>query len=108
MVAALETQLGARLLQRTTRKLALTDEFGTPDRLPPKPYIREGLRLEALTMLREQDLRTPHPEPKWAKLMPADGVFGFFLCGGHYLSPLAVRGFASCGFCALCGCSAPL
>lgn len=59
------------------RTLVLTDEFGTPDRLPPKPYIREGLRLEALTMLREQDLRTPHPEPKWAERMPDDGVFGF-------------------------------
>ena len=59
------------------RKLELTDEFGTRDRLPPKPYVREGLRLEALTMLREQDLRTPHTEPRWAKLMPADAVFGF-------------------------------
>ncbi|QOV91868.1 FAD-dependent oxidoreductase [Humisphaera borealis] len=58
-------------------RLKLTDEFGTPDRLPPKPYIREGLRLEAMTMLREQDLRTPHEEPRWAKFMPADGVFGF-------------------------------
>lgn len=59
------------------RKLTLTNEYGTADRLPPKPYIREGLRLEALTMLREQDLRTPHAEPKWARRMPADGVFGF-------------------------------
>lgn len=59
------------------QSLTLTDEFGTPDRLPPKPYIREGLRLEALTMLREQDLRTAHAEPRWAKLMPADAVFGF-------------------------------
>lgn len=59
------------------RRLKLSDEFGTADRLPPKPYVREGLRLEALTMLREQDLRTPHAEPKWAKTMPADGVFGF-------------------------------
>lgn len=59
------------------RQLELTDEFGTPDRLPPKAYVREGLRLEALTMLREQDLRTPHPEPRWAKEMPGDGVFGF-------------------------------
>ncbi len=64
-------------LEPRFRKLELTDEFGTPDRLPPKPYIREGLRLEALTMLREQDLRTPHPEPRWAKLMPADAIFGF-------------------------------
>lgn len=59
------------------RRLELTDEFGTDDRLPPKPYVREGLRLEALTMLREQDIRTTHDEPRWAKLMPADGVFGF-------------------------------
>ncbi len=64
-------------LEPRFRKLELTDEFGTPDRLPPKPYIREGLRLEALAMLREQDLRTPHPEPRWAKLMPGDAVFGF-------------------------------
>jgi hypothetical protein len=59
------------------RRLELTDEFGTADRLPPKPYVREGLRLEALTMLREQDIRTAHDEPRWAKLMPPDGVFGF-------------------------------
>lgn len=59
------------------RRLELTDEFSTPDRLPPKPYVREGLRLEALAMLREQDIRTPHEEPRWAKLMPQDGVFGF-------------------------------
>jgi hypothetical protein len=64
-------------LEPRFRKLELTDEFGTPDRLPPKPYIREGLRLEALAMLREQDLRTPHAEPRWAKLMPGDAVFGF-------------------------------
>ena len=59
------------------RAMEITDEFGTADRLPPKVYVREGLRLEAMTMLREQDLRTPHDEPKWAKLMPEDGVFGF-------------------------------
>lgn len=51
--------------------------FNTPDRLPPKPYIREGLRLEALTMLREQDIRAATREPKWAKVMPSDAVFGF-------------------------------
>ena len=59
------------------RRMELTDEFGTPDRLPPKPYVRESLRLEALTMLREQDLRTTRPEPRWAKAMPPDAVFGF-------------------------------
>jgi len=64
-------------LDANFRRLALTEEYGTPDRLPPKPYIREGLRLEALTMLREQDLRTASEEPRWAKVMPADAVFGF-------------------------------
>lgn len=59
------------------RYMALTDEFGTPDRLPPKPYVREGLRLEALSMLREQDIRAATREPKWAKVMPSDAVFGF-------------------------------
>jgi hypothetical protein len=59
------------------RYMALTDEFGTPDRLPPKPYIREGLRLEALSMLREQDIRAATRDPKWAKVMPPDAVFGF-------------------------------
>lgn len=59
------------------RKLKLTDEYGSADRLPWKPYIREGLRLEAVSLLREQDLRTSKPEPKWAKKMPTDGVFGF-------------------------------
>ncbi|MBC7816561.1 MAG: FAD-dependent oxidoreductase, partial [Planctomycetaceae bacterium] len=59
------------------RYMTLTDEFGTADQLPPKPYIREGLRLEALTMLRESDIRAATREPKWAKLMPSDAVFGF-------------------------------
>lgn len=51
--------------------------FETPDRLPPKPYIREGLRLEALSMLSEQDIRAATREPRWAKVMPSDAVFGF-------------------------------
>ena len=43
----------AERVQRSTRLVV-----GTPDRLPPKPYVREGLRLEALSMLREQDRRS--------------------------------------------------
>lgn len=39
----------------TFRHLELTNEFGTPDRLPPKPYIRESLRLKAMYQLRQQD-----------------------------------------------------
>ena len=62
---------------QTFRNMKLTTEFGTSDLLPPKPYVREGLRLEALYMLREQDIRAESREPKWAKVMVPDGVFGF-------------------------------
>ena len=60
------------------RRFALTDEFGTPDRLPPKPYVREGLRLAALYVLREQDVRAPDGvEPGWAPFRPDDAAFSF-------------------------------
>jgi hypothetical protein len=39
------------------RRFHLSDEFGTADRLPFKPYIRESLRLKAMYMMREQDGR---------------------------------------------------
>ena len=57
----------------TFRDLKLTDEFGTPDRLPPKPYIREGMRPEALYMLREQDVRDTDGNQCWAATMVPDG-----------------------------------
>ncbi len=59
------------------RYMKLADDYGTADRLPPKPYIREGLRLEALYVLREQDVRTASETPLWAKAMVPDGVFGY-------------------------------
>jgi hypothetical protein len=59
------------------RYLQLSGEFGTPDRMPPKPYVREGLRLEAVCMVREQDIRARGHEPQWATFMPDDAVFGF-------------------------------
>ncbi len=59
------------------RYMELADDYGTADRLPPKPYLREGLRLEALHILREQDVRTESHEPRWAKTMVSDGVFGW-------------------------------
>jgi len=37
------------------RRFELTDEFGTPDRMPFKPYVRESLRLKAQYMMRQQD-----------------------------------------------------
>lgn len=59
------------------RYMELADDYGTPDRLPPKPYLREGLRLDALMMLREQDVRTERHEPGWAREMPGDSVFAW-------------------------------
>ncbi len=59
------------------RRLELVDDFSTADKLPPKPYVREGLRLEALYMLREGDLRMQRDEPRWAKHMAPDSVFAF-------------------------------
>jgi hypothetical protein len=59
------------------RYMKLADDYGTNDHLPPKPYVREGLRLEALYILREQDVRTEVMRPLWAKAMPFDGVVGY-------------------------------
>jgi len=59
------------------RYMKLADDYGTADHLPPKPYIREGLRLDALYILREQDVRTEVETPLWAKAMPFDAVFGY-------------------------------
>ncbi|MBL9144383.1 MAG: FAD-dependent oxidoreductase [Verrucomicrobiaceae bacterium] len=59
------------------RYMKLADDYGTSDHLPPKPYIREGLRLDALYVLREQDVRTEVEKPLWAKSMPFDGVLGY-------------------------------
>lgn len=59
------------------RYMALADDYGTADRLPPKPYLREGLRLEAMTIVNELDVRTESHEPKWAKTMYPDSVFGW-------------------------------
>ncbi|KAF0181366.1 MAG: hypothetical protein FD161_39 [Limisphaerales bacterium] len=79
LVHHLQTQVHDRVgdFPQSFRHMELTDEFGTPDRLPPKPYVREGLRLEALYMLREQDIRAADRNPRWAKVMVPDAVFGF-------------------------------
>lgn len=61
----------------TFRDLELTDEFGTADGLPLKPYVREALRTDCLTMLREQDVRDTDGVQCWAAKMATDGVFGF-------------------------------
>jgi hypothetical protein len=79
------------------RSFRLSDEFGTPDRLPPKPYIRESLRLKAMYMMREQDGRNADGETKqaarerMARVMYPDGVgcwqfhYDFHRTGRAYL-----------------------
>lgn len=65
------------------RRFHLSDEFGTPDRLPPKPYIRESLRLKAMYMMREQDGRNTDGTSKqmarerFAQVMYPDGLFAW-------------------------------
>jgi hypothetical protein len=59
------------------RYMKLAEDYGTDDKLPPKPYLREGLRLEALYIMREQDVRTEEKHPMWAKTMVPDGVFAW-------------------------------
>ena len=57
------------------RRLALSDEFGTPDRLPPKPYIRESLRLVARHMVKEQEVLGFGERSHYAATMFPDAVF---------------------------------
>lgn len=59
------------------RYMKLADDYGTSDQLPPKPYLREGLRLEAVAILTETDVRTEAKHPMWARTMVEDGVFGW-------------------------------
>lgn len=79
------------------RNFHLSDEFGTPDSLPPKPYIREALRLKAMYMMREQDGRNTdgpnkkHAREAFARVMYHDGVaawqfhYDFHRTGRAYL-----------------------
>lgn len=65
------------------RRFQLSDEFGTADRLPPKPYIRESLRLKAMYMMREQDGRNrdgvtkDQARERFAHVMYPDGLFAW-------------------------------
>ena len=53
----LQTEVHDRMpdKSRSLRRFKLTDEFGTADKMPPKPYARESLRLKAMYMMRQQD-----------------------------------------------------
>ena len=65
------------------RNFRLSREFGTADHLPPKPYIRESLRLKAMYMMREQDGRNRDGETKTAAkerfshVIYPDGLFAW-------------------------------
>ena len=57
------------------RRLKLVDSFGTADHLPPKPYVRESLHLDAMYVLRQQDtFGHDHDPSRFADAMPHDGV----------------------------------
>lgn len=59
------------------RRMALSTEFGTPDRLPPKPYIREGLRLVARHIVKEQEVLGVGARSNYAAAMFPDAVFSW-------------------------------
>ncbi|NOX55769.1 MAG: FAD-dependent oxidoreductase [Planctomycetes bacterium] len=73
----LQTEVDAAMKDKrySFRRFELTDEFGTPDRMPPKPYVRESLRLRALYMMRQQDTTGWGGDAKhFATAMYHDGV----------------------------------
>ncbi|QDS86630.1 FAD dependent oxidoreductase [Rosistilla ulvae] len=55
--------------------LARSDEFGTPDRLPPKPYVRESLRLVAKHIIKEQEVLGFGARSNYSTVMFPDAVF---------------------------------
>ncbi|GAA4466018.1 FAD-dependent oxidoreductase [Novipirellula rosea] len=59
------------------RRMALSDEFGTADQLPPKPYVRESLRLVARHIIREQEVDGFGGYPNYATTMFPDAVFSW-------------------------------
>ncbi len=59
------------------RTMALSDEFGTDDRLPPKPYVRESLRMKAQYMVREQDVISFGKRSNYSSRMFPDAVFSW-------------------------------
>ncbi|MCA8992137.1 MAG: FAD-dependent oxidoreductase [Planctomycetaceae bacterium] len=60
------------------RRFRLSDEFGTPDQLPPKPYVRESLRLKSMYMYKQQDtMGAGGRSTNFANVMPHDGLFAW-------------------------------
>ncbi|MBA2115244.1 FAD-dependent oxidoreductase [Bremerella alba] len=59
------------------RKMGLSSEFGTANQLPPKPYIRESIRLKAEHVLREQEVLGFEARSNYATTMFPDAVFSW-------------------------------
>lgn len=78
-LSALEGRLGIRLLNRTTRRAALTEEGAL--------YLEEGLRL--LTELEELEQRVAGRQGQPRGLLRVNAGFGF---GRHFIGP-AIAGF---------------
>lgn len=94
MLHHLQTTVHDRMPDKTHsfRRFKLTDEFGTPDNMPPKPYIRESLRLKAMYMMRQQDTTPVGPTTEtYGRVMYHDGVacwqfeYDFHMTGRTFL-----------------------
>ncbi|MEW4564554.1 FAD-dependent oxidoreductase [Bremerella sp. JC770] len=59
------------------RKMGLSSEFGTANQLPPKPYIRESIRLTSQHILREQEVLGFEARSNYATTMFPDAVFSW-------------------------------
>ncbi|MCP4886178.1 MAG: FAD-dependent oxidoreductase, partial [Planctomycetaceae bacterium] len=57
------------------RYMTLSREFGSKDHLPPKPYLRESLRLVARHVLKEQEVVGFEARSNYATVMFPDAVF---------------------------------
>ena len=57
--------------------MALSEEFGTKHKLPPKPYVRESLRLVARHIICEQEVLGFGSRSNYARTMFPDAVFSW-------------------------------
>ncbi len=57
------------------RRMALSREFETNDHLPPKPYVRESLRLASKHVVTEQEVVGFESRSDYARVMFPDAVF---------------------------------
>lgn len=73
----LQTEVHDQMPDKTHsfRRFRLTDEFGTPDNMPFKPYVRESLRLKSMYVMRQQDtMGVGNDSGNYAQAMYHDGV----------------------------------